>query len=336
VLLSGVTTAGTVTELSGRGVGLDVLHEAATQLAGEVTIRSLPGRGTTIDVCVPISMTSLTALLVEAGEVTAALPLDRVRKTARVSDGEIARSGAQDAILIDGAVLPFLPLGEALGLPAAKAATTPAGHGLRYWSAVVLGHDDGPGARLAAIGVDRLVGTAELVLRPLPLLAGALPVVAGASLDAEGTPQLVLDSAALVAAAGASRRRSASVPVAAPAPVLIVDDSLTTRMLEQSILESAGYRVETVTSGEEGLERAHSRPFSLFVVDVDMPGMNGFEFVERTRSDPELQAIPAILVTSRDSSEDRSRGVRAGAQAYIVKGEFDQGQLLDTIRRLVG
>jgi two-component system chemotaxis sensor kinase CheA len=107
-------------------------------------------------------------------------------------------------------------------------------------------------------------------------------------------------------------------------------------MLEQSILESAGYRVETVTSAEEGLERAHERPFSLFVVDVDMPGMNGFEFVERTRSDPSLQTIPAILVTSRDSSEDRSRGARAGAQAYIVKGEFDQGQLLDTIRRLVG
>jgi two-component system, chemotaxis family, sensor kinase CheA len=107
-------------------------------------------------------------------------------------------------------------------------------------------------------------------------------------------------------------------------------------MLEQSILESAGYAVETATSAEEGLELARARPFCLFVVDVEMPGMSGLAFVERTRRDPQLQEVPAILVTSRGSAEDKRRGAEAGAHDYIVKGEFDQVRLLDTIRRLVG
>jgi two-component system chemotaxis sensor kinase CheA len=118
--------------------------------------------------------------------------------------------------------------------------------------------------------------------------------------------------------------------------VLVVDDSLTTRMLEQSILESAGYEVTLATSAEEGLELARTRPFRLFVVDVEMPGMNGFEFVAETRQDPRLRAIPAILVTSRNAPADKLRGAEVGARAYIVKSEFDQGQLLATIRTLVG
>jgi two-component system, chemotaxis family, sensor kinase CheA len=119
-------------------------------------------------------------------------------------------------------------------------------------------------------------------------------------------------------------------------PVLVVDDSLTTRMLEQSILESAGYEVDLATSAEEALVRARERGYGLFLVDVEMPGMDGFEFVAKTRADPLLRDTPAILVTSRGSPIDRRRGQDAGASAYIVKGEFDQGHLLQTIRELLG
>ena len=118
--------------------------------------------------------------------------------------------------------------------------------------------------------------------------------------------------------------------------MLVIDDSLTTRMLEQSILLSAGYQVELAVSAEEGLARARERRFSLFVVDVEMPGMDGFSFVAETRADASLKDIPAILVTSRNAPEDRRRGEQVGARAYIVKGEFDQGQLLKTIQRLIG
>ncbi|MES1183293.1 MAG: response regulator, partial [Myxococcales bacterium] len=117
--------------------------------------------------------------------------------------------------------------------------------------------------------------------------------------------------------------------------VLVIDDSLTTRMLEQSILESAGYEVDLATSGEQGLEKARTRRYDLLLVDVEMPGMDGFTFVERVRADPGLASTPTVLVTSRASSDDLARGRAAGANAHIAKGEFDQLEFLATIGRLV-
>jgi two-component system chemotaxis sensor kinase CheA len=116
----------------------------------------------------------------------------------------------------------------------------------------------------------------------------------------------------------------------------VVDDSLTTRMLEKSILESAGYEVDLAVSAEEALVRARQRRYGMFVVDVEMPGMDGFEFVRLTRNDGELRSIPAVLVTSRNSPADRQRAVEVGAHAHIIKSEFDQGFLLETIRAVIG
>jgi two-component system chemotaxis sensor kinase CheA len=126
-------------------------------------------------------------------------------------------------------------------------------------------------------------------------------------------------------------------PTEAPRPtsVLVIDDSLTTRMLEQSILESAGYHVDTAVSGEEGLEAAKRKRYALILVDVEMPGIDGFTFVERIRADSNLRDIPAILVTSRSAATDRMRGEQVGAQGYIVKSEFDQADLLARIEHLV-
>jgi len=118
-------------------------------------------------------------------------------------------------------------------------------------------------------------------------------------------------------------------------PILIIDDSLTTRMLESSILESAGFAVEMAVSAEEGLDMARRNSYALFLVDVEMPGMDGFSFVERTRADPILREVPCILVTSRNEPEDRRRGDASGASAYIVKGEFDQLEFLKRVTALV-
>jgi two-component system chemotaxis sensor kinase CheA len=107
-------------------------------------------------------------------------------------------------------------------------------------------------------------------------------------------------------------------------------------MLEQSILESAGFDVDLATSGEEALAKARAARYALFLVDVEMPGMDGFTFIERIRADPHLKDIPSVLVTSRTSPEDRQRGQEVGAQGYVVKSEFDQGVLLERIRTLVG
>jgi two-component system, chemotaxis family, sensor kinase CheA len=323
LLKGGLSTAGTVTEMSGRGVGLDVVREAAAALGGEVRAETWPGEGTLLELVVPVSVSSFQALVVEAAGTTVAIPLDAVQRTLRVSPEDRVAGAAGSSLVVAGRVIPFVALERACGRR--STAARPAG----AWSAVVVG-----GAAAAALGVDRIVGVESVLLCPLPAHAGALPVVAGASLDVAGNPRLVLDPAALAAAA----YRTASDAPAEPAardPILVIDDSLTTRMLEQSILESAGYEVDLATSGEEALGKARHRRYGLFLVDVEMPGMDGFAFLEQAGTDPLLCEVPAILVTSRNAPEDRRRGEEVGARGYVVKSEFDQTDLLQRIGRLV-
>jgi two-component system chemotaxis sensor kinase CheA len=271
-------------------------------------------------------MSSLLALLVDADGVAAAFPLDAVRQTLRVPESEIARTAGGDSIIYQDTAIPFVPLARALRR------SVPSSRRRLAWATVVIQ----AGGALAAVGVDKLVGTDTIVVRPLPATVEVDAVVSGASLDSEGHPQIVLDPIAVVAVAERDREAIEESEAKPPLPVLVVDDSLTTRMLEQSILESAGYEVDMATSAEQALEKSKDRRYGLFVVDVEMPGMDGFEFVARTRTDPILRDTPAILVTSRGSQEDRQRGLDVGARAYIVKGEFDQGQLLRAIRELIG
>jgi two-component system chemotaxis sensor kinase CheA len=328
IVRGGLTTKSSVDEISGRGIGLDAAREAAGRLKGRLDIRSESGAGTIIEIRVPVSLSALMALEVEAANTVAAIPVSAVLRTIRMVAADIARSAESDSILFDGEPVPFLPLNAALGASAASAVDLrrPA------WSAEIV---ESPGGR-AAIGVDRLRAAAHIVVRPLPRSAAASPLVSGASLNAEGDPQLVLDPEALVARARSAQARDAKASPKKRACVLVIDDSLTTRMLEQSILESAGYEVEIATSAEEGLEKARARQYGLFLVDVEMPGMDGFEFVTRTRADARMGKVPAILVTSRNAPEDRRRGEQAGASAYIVKGEFDQNYLLRMTRELTG
>jgi two-component system chemotaxis sensor kinase CheA len=239
--------------------------------------------------------------------------------------GQISSGPRGETMLHRGRAIPFLPLAAALGeQPAPTSHTHPA------WSVLILPTATGP----VAIGARRLIGTAGIAVRPLPPLAPVSDLVSGLWMDIDGRPRLVLDAGTLGALAGRARAVTALIPKQR-APILIVDDSLTTRMLEQTILEAAGYQVESASSAEEGLALASRRSFSLVVVDVEMPGMDGFAFVEQTRARPELRHLPCILVTSRASAEDRRRGVEAGARAHIDKGEFHQGTLLDRISELL-
>ena len=231
-------------------------------------------RGTTVELLVPLSVASQQALVVEAAGATATIPLDAVARTTRIRAQDVARTAAGESVVDDGKVIPFLPLGSALGARRAAARRRRPG---------------GPSSCAGPPAPPRWASTASSARARRPAAAAARsrrqrPSSAGASLDADGDPQLVLDPDALVAAArrgalGRTRRR------AARKPVLVIDDSLTTRMLEQSILESAGYEVDVAASAEEGLDKARSGRYALFLVDVEMPGMDGFEFVERTRAD---------------------------------------------------
>jgi len=329
LLRGGISTSATVTEVAGRGIGLDVARDVADQLAGDLNVRTEAGAGASVELVVPLALLSLTGLVVEAAGTVATMPLDAVRSCVRLLPEQAATAAATGRLAHDGQALPFLPLARALY----AGTTVPDTAGPAV--AMVLATESGS----VAVGVDRLTGTSALVVRPLPELAPAAAVIGGVSMDLDGNPRLVLDAHGLVAETLRAERVGAAgstEPAAAPAlPILVIDDSLTTRMLERSILESAGYQVDLAASGEEGLEKAQARGYALFLTDIDMPGMDGFAFVAVTRADPVLADVPAILVSSRASAEDRQRGTDVGASAYVVKGEFNQEELLAHIRRLV-
>nr|WP_269326555.1 response regulator [Kineosporia mesophila] len=339
LLGSGISTATTVSEISGHGIGLDVVQDVVRRIGGRIEISTVPGAGTTIDLIAPASMTAQEVVLVRAtsdppgepagtghGGSVVAVPLRAVRQARRI--------GAQDfsgplAVMHEGRRIPWMPLVDVLGLAVAQ----PDGSGPTR-TVLVLDGQDGP----VAVGVDRLVGTAEVAVRPLPALAPVPPLVCGIWIDLDGRPRPVLDPAHLATAAAARRvRRPASLAPVVPrrTSILIVDDSLTSRMLERTILESAGYQVDQAGSAEEGLAMATRKRYAVAVVDVEMPGMDGFGFIEQTRTRRELRHMPCILVTTKASPADRERGRAAGARGHIDKGQFHQSALLDAVGELV-
>ncbi len=329
LLRGGISTSGQVSQVAGRGVGLDLIREALASVGGTVSLSTAPGTGTSVSLNVPASLAALEALIVEVGGDLLAIPLAAVTRAVRVRETELNRTAEATSLLLDDQVVPFVPL--AWLLRRTHGADRQGSDGNRkLWSAVVVRGVDG----LLALGVDRLYGSENLVARALPDAADVDPTIAGVTLDADGNPRLLLDPDALLAAAGRLPARTDAAP-AKKRTILVIDDSLTTRMLEQSILESAGYEVALATSAEQGLEMARERHHDLFLVDVEMPGMDGFGFIEQIRADPQLAATPAVLVTSRASTEDLARGKAAGASGHIDKGEFDQIAFLERIGRLV-
>ncbi|WPB80193.1 response regulator [Archangium violaceum] len=322
---SGFSTARTVTEVSGRGVGLDVVREMVRRFKGDVNITSRPGLGTCITLEVPLTLASLEVLGVEAGGQRMLVPLESLSGALHLPAEAVTWMGSRASISFGGEVLPFLPLLDAMGNTGAQRP--------RAWSVLVL---NAGSAGRAAVGVERLLGISRRVSRPLPSSVPPLPLVAGASFDEQGVPLLLLDAAGLVRLVHSGS--SGGVPKARITQkhlILVVDDSVTTRMLEKSILEAAGYQVELAASGEEGLEKIQRGGHALLIVDVEMPGMTGLDVTRRIRSMPALQGLPILMVSSLATDEDKRRGRDAGVSAYIVKGEFQQHSYLDTVARLI-
>jgi two-component system chemotaxis sensor kinase CheA len=312
LLRGGLTTATGITEVAGRGIGLDLAREAVKSLGGELVART-GATGTTFELIVPIMAAAVEVLGVGCEDRELAIPVTAISRVAHVAG--IARTPAGDRVDVEGEWLPFAALARLVGGTRGTAPTVVVVEGV-------------------AIGIDRLFGVEDVVLRMLPAGVPVDPIVWGVALDHGGLPRPILEPVALAAAARRLPPYDAPVPAKRP-PILVVDDSLTTRMLEQSILEGAGFEVVLAASAEEGLEKVEHGPFGMVLVDVEMPGMDGFGFIEALRAHPRHAKLPAVLVTSRDAAEDRRRGDRAGANGYIVKGRFDQLELLALIGKLV-
>lgn len=302
------------------------------ELKGAVEVRTKAGAGAAFGIRLPLTMAVIHLLFITVRERTFAMPAGYIDEIVRSPREALISVVDKRAIRLRQQLIPLVDLGDALGLPGDPGPEN--GRDL-LMLAVSAGGD-----RLALI-VDELVNEAEMVIKPLPAHMQKLPLVSGAVISGKNELFPVLHMPKIIEAARETRRRAAPadaqemVEKARP-HILVVDDSVSTREIEKSILESYGYEVSLAGDGREGFDKARRFQYDLIVTDVEMPDMDGFTLTESLRRSETYQETPIILVTSLDREEDKQRGIAAGADAYIVKGAFDQSMLLDAIRNLLG
>lgn len=333
IFLPGLTTRQEVTETSGRGVGLDVVRSVVEALRGSVDVRTAAGQETCFTLHVPLSLATTRVLLVEVGVQVFALPSASVERTGRLKPAQVINLEGRAAISVEGHPVPLVELAHVLDRPARP-------RDPEQWQPfLILSQAD----RQLALLVDRLVDEQEIVVKALGWPLRRVPNVAGVTVLGTGQTAVVLNPgdifrSVLELLSGRAPDGTAE-PAAGPprtmARLLVVDDSLTTRTLERSILEAAGYNVCVAADGREALQVLRDEPVDLVVSDVDMPGLDGFALTEEIRKDQRLRHIPVVLVTGLEAEEHRQRGVAAGADAYLVKQGFDQNHLIATIERLL-
>jgi chemotaxis protein histidine kinase CheA len=326
------STAAKVTETSGRGVGLDVVKTSVDELGGSIDIRSEVGAGTTFALTLPVTLGVMRCLIARLGSERFAIPVTSVVESIGLNDAGVTSLAGAPVITRHGQSLPLLDLGDALGVPGEREPR----------AALIVRHGD----RQLAWSVDRLEGETELVIKDLGSFLRRVPGVSGATIAGDGTVVCLLDLRDIAERAigvGGTGLTSRSTPAAAPrddrprARVLVVEDSLGVRELERVILEGAGYSVETAVDGLDGASRLReNQPVDVVISDVEMPGMTGFELTRTIRRTKGWENVPVVIMTSLGNDDDRRMGLEAGANAYLLKGEFDQAQLVETVRRLVG
>ncbi|TGD93874.1 hybrid sensor histidine kinase/response regulator [Methylobacterium nonmethylotrophicum] len=344
VFAPGFSTAAAIDRIAGRGMGLSVVAEAARSLRGRASLRPAEPYGTEVTIAVPLSAARQPVLLVEAalrpGEAaqTFGIPSGAIAGLLRLKERDLASVTGEPAARINqggrDVVVPLVPLASLLG---SGVAPLPLRDGLVR--AVLLRC----GTSHCAVAVDRLLDVRVLLVGPAPPVGGDPALMSGTVMLADESPAIVLDPEGLCA-----RARTGGLVAAAPMPaaerrmkrvptVLVVDDSITTRTLEKSILEAHGYRVFVCVDGQDALDRLRrdGGDVDLVVADVEMPRLDGFGLLQAVKADPGLTRLPVILMTSRGDPADIRRGLDLGADAYITKQKFDQRELLDTIGQLL-
>ena len=329
-LRPGFSTAGEVTDVAGRGVGMDVVKKNIERVKGNLTMASEIGRFSEITLQLPLTLSVLEALIVEAGGETFAIPINYVQEILKVRDPDIVTLGTREAVKVRGVTTPLYSLARMLDLP-----QQPTGEAAGMPALVLKLLDQ----RLVCT-VDAHQGNSEVVVKGLGGQFRNVKFLFGATILGDGNPALILNVADLFAYSSSLEHPSLRRPVdqnsAGRGRVLVVDDSITTRTMEQSILVAHGYKVETAVCGEDALEKALGNRFDLVITDVEMPGINGFELTRNLRGIEQYRDTPIIVVSSLSRDEDKRQALESGAQAYIVKGAFDQGLLLETVQSLIG
>ncbi len=332
-LRQGFSTSEIVTDISGRGVGMDVVKMNIEKVKGNLIIKSEVGVFTEIQLHLPLTLAVLDALMVSCAGEQYAIPLSSVQETIKIRTEDIATVAGKEIISVRNSSVPLFSLSRILGL-GEQEATISGGK----VAAVILKQRD----QVIACTIDRNNGTAEIVVKGLGKQLKKVRHTFGATVMGDGNPALILDvpdifaTAEGVSSGGLRKALQASQSAVSRGKVLVVDDSITTRTMEKSILAANGYDVVIAVSAEDALERIKDTTIDLVISDVEMPGLNGFELTARLRSIDEYRSVPVIIVSSLAKDEHKRKAIAVGAQAYIVKGAFDQGAMLDTVETLIG
>jgi two-component system, chemotaxis family, sensor histidine kinase and response regulator WspE len=333
LFLPGFSTAKAVTEISGRGVGLDVVFNMAHEVGGTVRVDAEAGRGARFHLQLPLTLSVLRTLLLSIADEPYALPLSRIDRVLSLTHTDIKEIEDRPYCTLDGEHVGILDARQLFQLPPVS---VPAGR----FSVVIISD------RLNRYGlvVDHVIGEENLVVRPIDSRLGKIPnVSAGAILD-DGSPVVIFDVDDLVRSihqlltTGKLQKigKGSQALLAGKKRVLIVDDSLTVREVERRLLDHAGYEVTTAVDGVDGWNTLKTQAFDLLISDVDMPRMNGIDLVRTVKTDPLLKEMPVMIVSYKDREEDRLRGLEAGANYYLTKGSFHDESLLTAVRDLIG
>jgi two-component system chemotaxis sensor kinase CheA len=329
-----VSTAGFVTDVSGRGVGMGVVRANVERLKGSIQLQSTPGKGTSITILLPVTLSTVRVLIVEVNGHPYGLPAECVQVLKMVASSDVFSVEGRNAILLQDRPVSVARLADLLELPHApkrgKTRDAPAASPCAVLSV---------GSESFGVFVDALLDEQEVVLKPQSALLQRVRNVAGATILDSGEICMVLNPMDLLAS-----MRKGAAPTAPPKAVeaaarkkaiLLAEDSITTRTQEARVLENAGYEVVTAVDGLDAWNKLATRAFDAVVTDVMMPNLNGLDLAEKIRRESRYAGLPIILVTSLASDEDKKRGLEAGANAYITKPAFDQKILLDCLERLI-
>lgn len=337
---SGVSTNSIITDLSGRGLGMSIVLEKIEKLNGRLLIETIESQGTTFRIILPMTMATFRGLAVKVNESVYMLPTMNVERVLRVKADEITTVENFETICLDDVMLSVVSLADALGLPrlpkgatSDQALLTQTDNHVRM---VLLSTTE----NRIAFKVDEVIDEHQILVKGLGKLLKRVRNISGATILGSGKIVPVIHVGDLMKSAVQIKHRVveqtvSEKPVHEHAKILVAEDSITSRTMLKNILETAGYLVTVAVDGADAFAKAKTDTFDLILTDVDMPRMNGFELTTKIKKDAHLSEIPVVLCTSLESREDKERGVEAGADAYIVKNSFSQGNLLEIIKRLI-
>jgi two-component system chemotaxis sensor kinase CheA len=340
IFQSGLSTSSLITDISGHGLGMSIVKEKVSRLNGTISVETIAGKGTTFRILLPMSLATFRGILVNVDDSQFIIPTLNVDKGLKVRKDQIKTVENQDTILIGDAIVSVVDLKTVIGLTdsniKAGKETDLSDDSIDYEHIIVLNSS----GNSIGFRVDSIENEQQVLVKGLGKLLRRVRNISGATILGNGKVVPVINTYDLLQSAIKFKTRTERQQVEEIRPsktgkILVVEDSITSRTMLKNVLETAGYKVITAFDGIDGFTKARTGEFDLIMSDVDMPRMNGFELTARIRSDKNLSQVPVILVTSLETREDQEHGIDAGANAYIVKSSFDQGNLLEAIKKLI-